>query len=181
MKIFFLGACDSFCQNAKRLEGQSLNQFQKDLNHFEAQFANADSNTNFIQNPRGAGAPVFGQNVNNPLTFNQFHPNRVDNPKPITPRSQPRFTKPKVTPFTSFNRPSTTTARTSLPTRSQTTIISMLKKSTIKATARPDTSTSEKEENKNSNGVSILEESTTMESTGIKFTFNGVRIYKLYF
>ena len=71
--LFFSGSCDSFCQNAKRLEDQSLDQFQKDLKNFEAQFANAKSNSNFIPNPRGASAPVLGQDVNSPTTFNQFN------------------------------------------------------------------------------------------------------------
>ena len=156
---------DSFCEFAQRLEDQSLDQLQKDLKNFEAQFANAQSNTNVIQNPRVTGAPVLEQDVNS-----------VSTPQPVAPRSQPTFTKPKVTPFTIFNRPSTTTARTSLPSRRQTTKMSMSKKSTIKATIRPATSTTEKEENKNSNGVSIWAATTTRKITWLKFTSNVVRI-----
>ena len=55
-------------------------------------------------------------------------------------------------------------------------MISMLKKTTIKATIRTATSTTEKEENKNSNGVSIPSKSTTRKSTGIKITLNNVRL-----
>ena len=112
--------------------------------------------------------------MKSPTTFNQFRPSGFVNPQPVTPRSRPTFTKPKVIPFTIFNRPSTTT--TSLPTKSQTKIMLVTEKSTIKATIRSATSKTEKEENKNSNGVSIPEETTTRKSTGIKFTFNGVRI-----
>ena len=56
------GGCDSFCQNARRLEAQSLNQFEKDLKNVEAHFASGQSNANFIPQNPVAGSPLFGQN-----------------------------------------------------------------------------------------------------------------------
>ena len=97
-------------------------------------------------------------------TFNQIRPNSLKNLKPVTPRSQPTFTKPKVTPFTIFNRPSTTQPTTTPST---------------KRTTTTTTAVDKKEENKNSKGVSIPVETTTRKPSKIKFTFNGVRILKV--
>merc|ERR1712013_858331 len=179
------GDCDDFCQNARRLEEQSLNQFKADLKSFEAQLSNSQGGVG------GGGAPVFStvqtshnfvpqqpvgdsflSNKKQPA-INQIRPNSFNNLKPVTPRSQPlpvtpksqpTFTKPKVTPFAIFNRPSTTP-----PTTTQRT-------TTVSTTQTPTTTTTiidKKEENKNSKGVSIPVETATRKPSKIKFTFNG--------
>ena len=169
-----------------------MNQFETDLKNFEAQFANTQNNANFIPQKTAAGGPVFGQDATNKRqpTFNHIRPNSFKPVKPVTPRSQPlpvsvtpvskpTFTKPKVTPFTIFNKPSTTKAPAQpliTTTRKQTT--QSRTTTTARTTTVPITytTTTKKEENKNSKGVSIPVEATTRKPTKIKFTFNGVRM-----
>jgi len=177
------GGCDSFCQSAKVLEEQSLNQFQTDLKIFESQFANSQSNANINPQNNVAGSPVFGQDVNNkrPTSFNQIRPiTPRPQPVPVTPVSQPTFTKPKVRPFNILKRPATTSTTPSQPstTEKQTTRLRTTLSTTtpIRTTNVPITIPPKKEENKNSNGVSIPVETTTRKSTKIRFTFNGKTI-----
>eukprot|EP00092_Neocalanus_flemingeri_P061348 GFUD01073733.1.p1 GENE.GFUD01073733.1~~GFUD01073733.1.p1 ORF type:complete len:301 (-),score=43.94 GFUD01073733.1:50-952(-) len=191
--------CDYFCQQAKRLNDQSLNQFEKDLRSFGAQFVNTRTNVGaFI--PQNTGVPdVFVYDVTNKrpttndLSFTSFtnkniRPNSFDKPKPGTAPSNPTFTRqtittqrPRVTPIAIFNRPSsTTTARAPLKTtRRRTTPRTTIPTTTISTTTVtpiPISPTTEKEKDKNSNGVSIPLETTTQKNTKIKFTFNGKTI-----
>eukprot|EP00092_Neocalanus_flemingeri_P061347 GFUD01073732.1.p1 GENE.GFUD01073732.1~~GFUD01073732.1.p1 ORF type:complete len:272 (-),score=35.22 GFUD01073732.1:23-838(-) len=162
--------CDSFCQEAKRLNDQSLNQFEKDLRSFEAQFGNTRTNVGaFI--PQNIGVPdVFVQDVTNKRPTTTTFTRQV-----ITTE------RPRVTPIAIFNRPSSaTTARAPLKTtRRRTTPRTTIPTTTISTTTItpiPISSTSEKEKDKNSNGVSIPLETTTQKNTKIKFTFNGKSI-----
>merc|ERR1712013_28298 len=186
------GDCDAFCQNARRIEEQSLSQFEADLKSFGAQlstnqggggasvFSTGETNPDFV--PLKSIGGSFGHDVSNKKqpTFNQIRPNSFKNRKPVTPRSkplpvtpisQPTFTKPKVTPFTVFNRPST-----AAPTTTQEIITtSTTQMTTTRRTTATSTVIDKKEENKNSKGVSIPVETTTRKPSKIKFTFNGVR------
>jgi len=178
------GGCDSFCESAKRLEAQSLNQFQTDLKIFQSQFAGVQSNSNFIPQTNRARVPLFVQGVNN----NQIRPNSVKTLKPATPRprpvpvgpiSQPTFTKPKDRPINLLSRPSIMPTTTPISTTPETTILLTTTRTTTNR-GIPNgpviTITPKKEENKNSNGVSIPVETTTRKSTKIRFTFNGKTI-----
>merc|ERR1712106_237129 len=177
------GGCDSFCESAKRLEAESLNQFQTDLKIFQSRFAGVQSNSNFIPQTNRARVPLFVQGVNN----NQIRPNSVKTLKPATPRprpvpvgpiSQPTFTKPKGRPINLFSRPSITPTTTPISTTPETTIVQTTTRTTTNRGIPngPVTIPPKKEENKNSNGVSIPEETTTRKSTKIRFTFNGKTI-----
>ena len=114
------GDCDSFCQNAKHLEDQSLNQFTMDLKNFAVQFRNTQLNANIVPQNSGATPPLFRQDVINirPTTFNQIIPDSFNNikpgiPKQTTLRSQLITTeKPRITPPLISNRPSTTASTT---------------------------------------------------------------------
>ena len=153
-----------------------MTQFQKDLKNFEAKFGNPESNANFIPKNRGAAGPGFGQDATNnrPTTFIQIRPNSFDNPKPETPISKPTRSKtvtttrtPRVTPFTIFNKPSLrTTPRPRATKRQKTT--SRTKITPIKATNIPVASNTEKEQNKNSKGVSIPVETTKKITIDVK-------------
>jgi hypothetical protein len=77
------GDCDSFCENAKHLEDQSLNQFTIDLKNFAVQFRNTKLNANIVPKNSGAAPPLFRQDVNNirQTSLNQIIPNSFNNPK----------------------------------------------------------------------------------------------------
>jgi hypothetical protein len=179
------GGCDSFCQNAKRYEDQSLNQFEKDLKNFAEQFGITQSN---VPQNIGAGSPVFGQDVNNirPTIFNQISLNIFKTPKPgITAQTTSRrqlFTtqKPRVALPLISNRPSSTPSTTTQPKTTSIQTTSQPSTSTPKTSTDRSTTisvtkpTTEREENKNSKGVSIPAETTTKKNTKITFTFNGV-------
>jgi len=195
------GVCDSFCQNAKRLDNQSINKFEKDLRSFEAQFGQTKAGS-FVPQTQGR-TNLFGQDVSNNIptvgdvftfTNTKIRPNSFDNTRPKTVptfrRKAITTQKPRSTPFTVFNKPSpTTTMRpTQRTTRKQTkatrkrTTPSTTVTTTKTSTPTTVSSTTEKEKVKNSNtvdfktSVSIPLEATTQKNTKIKFTFNGKTI-----